>query len=355
MIRIIQIIIIALFALFSCVNKSTKEVDPQTLVDLGIKYEDSLEYEKALDLYLEALELKTNDSDILSRISNIKYKLGDYESALDFINKSISNGNKGLYSLHLKYNIFYDMGMIDSSIYQLNLILEKDSINIYYAKTVDSKVEFFEINKYDIILEKMTCLFDLGEYYELINTADSYYNNYGDSVQFMVYKINAYLYLGNVDSACLVLSDHPDNEMILYYQVFDLQQDEQYEIGLSLLEKLIEMNPINSDYLFVKGDIYKAKNDTVLQLEYYNRAINMNSSNEVYYYNRGNFFYRKNDFEKAISDYTKGIELNPNYYQCYTNRGLSYMSLGKEDFAKKDLKKAAEFGDELAIEILENN
>ena len=64
--------------------------------------------------------------------------------------------------------------------------------------------------------------------------------------------------------------------------------------------------------------------------------------------------YQQKNMESCIRNLNRAIELKPDYAEAYKNRGKVLISLGMEEEASKDLKKAIMLGDQESIKLLDS-
>ena len=72
-------------------------------------------------------------------------------------------------------------------------------------------------------------------------------------------------------------------------------------------------------------------------------------------YQKGNEFMQSNNFEKAIVNYSDAIELSSNYVDAYLSRANCFKSLGFDNAACNDWRKAKALGNPDAENLILNN
>ncbi len=82
---------------------------------IGIIHENSEQYEKAIPFYEEANNKDTNDA-FLYRMANCYSEIGNYEKALEYINKAIELDSTAVQYAPFKANLYYKMGNYKESI-----------------------------------------------------------------------------------------------------------------------------------------------------------------------------------------------------------------------------------------------
>jgi tetratricopeptide (TPR) repeat protein len=85
-----------------------------------------------------------------------------------------------------------------------------------------------------------------------------------------------------------------------------------------------------------------------------NKAIEMNPLDASIYLLRGTSYHHLRKYNQTINDFNKAIELNPQDAAGYYCRALAYDSLGNHNQALKDMKMAAKRGFKPAQDFLIN-
>lgn len=161
----------------------------------------------------------------------------------------------------------------------------------------------------------------------------------------------------------------------------------QYQEALFWYNKAVE--------LFSKVEFYNLMGRTLVEetkysdaIEVYRRAIDYDKDSFITYYNIGEAYTKINDINSAMQSYEKAIELNPDYVESYIKIGGIYMdnqqyeealqwfiealkvrpenaqanffagitakSLNRTNEAVEYLKKAAYYGNDAAVNLLQN-
>lgn len=96
-----------------------------------------------------------------------------------------------------------------------------------------------------------------------------------------------------------------------------LEQD--YDIAIEYLEKIIEINPKNHKAYINMGIAYAEKGEYNKAIELFYKAIDINPKYYNAYYNIGVIYAKINNNEKAVELYKKVIEINPKEAKAYIN------------------------------------
>jgi len=115
-----------------------------------------------------------------------------------------------------------------------------------------------------------------------------------------------------------------------------------YALALADFNKVIELNPEDSDAYYNRGLTYKNRKNYDRAIDDYSVAIKLDSRYVDAYNNRGNVYGRKGEYKAAITDFNQTITLSPDNASAYFNRGLAYYSQGLYTLAIEDFQKAIE-------------
>ena len=118
----------------------------------------------------------------------------------------------------------------------------------------------------------------------------------------------------------------------------------QYERAIQDCNKAIELNPKNYDAYNNRGSAYYYLKQYEQAFQNFNKAIELNTNDYQAYTNRGAVYFLKHQYDLALQDFNKAIKINPDYVLAYINLAIFYKKLGDEEKAKTYLKKATELG-----------
>jgi len=107
----------------------------------GIACENNEEYSEAVDFYKKAFDKTPNDG-TANRISNCYYEIGNYEAAIDYIDKALALDSTEYKYIFNKANIEYDAGNIDKAISVISEYIKNEPTNSGYSK----RGQFRELN-----------------------------------------------------------------------------------------------------------------------------------------------------------------------------------------------------------------
>jgi len=109
--------------------------------------------------------------------------------------------------------------------------------------------------------------------------------------------------------------------------------------AIAAYDYLIELDPQNSDYYFLRGNLHFDSQQYDLALGDFSKAIEIRPTFNLYY-NRGLAYGNLQQYDNAVQDYVKALAFNPKDPNVYYYRGNSYLLLGEYKKAINDFNKA---------------
>ena len=253
---------------------------------------------------------------------------GDYEVALDHVNRSLSTNTDNIMALNLKGFILRKSGATAEAHAWFEMVLEKTKIN-YMAMNELISMNNAKGNraKADADLKKLSRWMrdDIQAYLEF-------------SAEYMV--ISAYKEAIEVLNR---IEAKGNTYPMLYYFLGYLNEIQGIKDKALTYYKKANMMP--SDYCFP----YRSEEVTVLK-----RAIAMDPDGAKAPYYLGNLYYERQP-QKAIDLWEKSAKLDPKFYIVHRNLSLAYNEIEK-DYTKAlaSIKKAGELSNDdirLLIEV----
>lgn len=122
---------------------------------------------------------------------------------------------------------------------------------------------------------------------------------------------------------------------------------EKYLECITLLDKVISIDPTIIDAYEIKANVYASQNAYELAISNYTIAIELANSSKLYDTDdlitlceqRAGYFLHLKQYEKAISDFTAIYNLDTNNLRAIMYRGFIYEKLGQTVLATKDIER----------------
>jgi tetratricopeptide (TPR) repeat protein len=109
----------------------------------------------------------------------------------------------------------------------------------------------------------------------------------------------------------------------------------------------------DAQYWFDKGALVSTYGNNKAAVEYFHKAIVLNPDFSRAYFSQGVSYGQLGQYQKAVAQINMALQKEPQNGLYYYGRGRVYLLWGDKEKAMADFRKAAEFGDEDAIDYLE--
>jgi tetratricopeptide (TPR) repeat protein len=131
--------------------------------------------------------------------------------------------------------------------------------------------------------------------------------------------------------------------------------------GVALAEKKVTpksrtaTKPIkkDADFWFNKGALFSTYGNHKAAVQYFQKAISLDPNFSKAYFSQGVSYGQLGQYPKAVAQINMALKQEPQNGMYYYGRGRVYLIWGDKANAMDDFKKAAELGDEDALNYLE--
>lgn len=337
----------------------------------GIKYYEKTEYEQAIKLFSQAININPEYANAYNSRGDAYYRLGKYEKSQQDSSAAIRHNPNDANAYYDRGFSLYSIGEYNGAIIDYNqaIKIKPEYANAYYGRGLarfqikENRKAIADLNQAIAINSKFAPAYlhrgiirrKIGEKLEAIKDFDQ-------AITINSKYTEAYYERGKTQYA---LNDktaaQKDFTKVIeldskYIEAYIARADVYNDLGYPKqayedYEKAIEMNPENPTAYIQRG-LYRFKiKDIEGAIENYNQAIKLDATQSTAYNHRGNAYLELGKWKEAIADYSKAIELNPEYAQAYYNRGLLRTDLAKVPEAIDDFQAAAD----IFIKIGENS
>ena len=247
-------------------------------------------------LWNDVLAKYPNQPVPLNSLGTLYYEQGDYDRAMEFIEKSIALKSDYADGYHNRGLIFMKKGMLDQAVKDFTLAIKDKPKNFssYNARGV----AYFQMHD----LTRATA--DFNEAIRLRPDEYEAYNNLG----------NVYLSRG------------------------------MYAEATAAYHRSLDINPGFAETNYNLGCAYYLSGDYRPAIDYLSAGIKINPGYEQCYYNRGSAYYAIEQYPAALRDYNRVLELNPENAGAYYNLALTYYEMGAFDRARQNLETSIQKG-----------
>ena len=248
-------------AVNSSVNVNSQNA--QNYFDLGYKYYNNGEYEKAVDAYKKYIAENPQNSAAYNNLGGAYFGLSDYANAADAFRRAIELDPQNA-------DAYNNLGLAYANMSN-------------YASAVDAYKKAIEINP-----QLADAYFNLGNAYANINNYASAVDAYKKAIEINPQNANAYYNLG-----------------VAYGELNDIANK------IVAYKKAIEINPQYAAAYNNLGVAYGELNDYANAAENFRRATELDPQNADAYYNFGVALVMLNRYDEALQNINRAIELNP--------------------------------------------
>ena len=109
----------------------------------------------------------------------------------------------------------------------------------------------------------------------------------------------------------------------------------------------------DADFWFNKGALLSTYGNHKAAVQYFQKAISLDPNFSKAYFSQGVSYGQLDQYPKAIAQINMALKIEPQNGMYYYGRGRVYLIWGDKAKAMADFKKAAELGDEDALNYLE--
>lgn len=148
------------------------------------------------------------------------------------------------------------------------------------------------------------------------------------------------------------------NSDYTYAAAFAFYKLDSLDDAANKIEWSLGLEPFQSDYLMLAGNIaYKSKSYEEA-VRFYSRALQFQDSTDVAiddlscYYNRGNCYLKLEEYKAADKDYSYVLDIDPSNYMAFHNRAQARLRAGDRRGACVDFQEAINAGSKFSRRYL---
>jgi len=296
--------------------------------------------------------------------SDVKAKAGDYEGAIEDLNKAISQ-TQDYFSLYCnrgkaRIEINDIKGALEDFTKSISLCpkftdaysgrgLAKSKMNDYdgalkdFTKAIElSPGSPKDYNNRGNVLSEMKrfqdAIKDFNKAMELDSTFSSPLYNRG------IAKKQMTDYKGALEDFSSLINTDPKNENAWYNRGMTKLLMKDTQGAINDLSSCIGVSPENTDALTQRGALYAGINKLQEAFSDFSNVVRLTPGNASAYSNRAFIENKLQQYDKAIEDCNHAITINPSLGDAYHNRGISLQKLMKTKEACSDWQKAIQLG-----------
>jgi len=286
-------------------------------------------HKKAINLLEKALEITSDESDVLSLIGMEYLFMEDFENAKYYFMKCLEQDENDYSAL---YNIIYCFDYLE----QNEVAIEY--LNNYLNKNPYCEVAWHQLGKQYFILKdykKALSAFDFA-----IISDDCFIGAYLEKGK-VLEKLKEYEMAIESYSITLGLDDPTSFALLRIGKCYEKLKNN--ELALQFYSKCVEEDALLDKGWIAITDFHFRKKDFQKALYYIEKAIDIDTENELYWKRYAKINKRLNLFEEAEHGFRRSIELGNYEMETWLSRCDILIELGEYDAGIKNLIQAAEF------------
>ncbi len=305
---------------------------------------------------------------LLSYLSFAEISEGNFDKAIQYCNKSLEIDSSLTYSHKIKGICLHDRAMssipyeIDSDIDDIQLEgnkIDNDQIEIDLSASIESLTKALEIDdKYSMCYMVRALVYrNIGQFDESIRDLKKLIELCPNLLSAYVHCAFSYMQKGEQQASLVYLTEvlnmFPEEHNSKIAQAISHYQDGLYGIFQDSIKELVALKPNLALAYLLKG-INNDQNKMFKEaIKDFSNAIEIDPSNQEIFLLRGLSYFQDKSYDLSINDFTRSLSLQgdeadlPDKADAYYHRGLSYMALGKQELADKDLRTAYQISPEL--------
>ena len=309
------------------------ELDSQNLegwINLGMIYQQMLEYEKSLVAYEAAFKLSPINYQVSLQMGHTLMALNRYEDALISYKRATEISPNNLDGLYYQANALYECKKFQEALKLYKLTLGEQANNpevfLNMGNTLNALGEFTEaLISYDEAIRLRTnypqaysnkgvALHQLGRYQEALSHYEQSLKLSPENDQTLSNKGITLHELKRLNDAieCFnqAIEINPNNSKAFLNKANSLLEQRKYTESKFNLKKSISLMPNYSDAYFNLANVLKEEGSNQEALENYDKAIRLNLNFADAYFNKAQVLQLMNNYEDAFISFEKAYKLN---------------------------------------------
>jgi len=294
--------------------------------NLGLAYNNSGDYQKAIESFKEAIRLKPDDVYAHYNLGLAYSNSGDYQKAIESFKEAIRLKPDDVYA-HYNLGLAYS----NSGDYQKAIESFKEAIHVkpdFVGAHYNLGLAYSNSENYQKAIESFKEAIRLkpDDFYAHFNLGLAY-NNSGD-------------YQKAIESFKEAIRLKPDD----FYAHFNLglayNNSGDYQKAIESFKEAIRLKPDDVYAHYNLGLAYSNSGDYQKAIESFKKAIRLKPDDFYAHFNLGLAYSNSEDYQKAIESFKEAIRLKPDDFYAHFNLGLAYLGMRDYQKAVELLKKA---------------
>jgi protein O-GlcNAc transferase len=284
------------------------------------------ELKQAESLCREIVKKQPENTDALHLLGVLSYQLGNYDSAIEYLHKTLRFIPANAYVHYNLGNVYKNKKDVDKAI-------------SCYQKALQLNPGFFE------------AYHNLGMVFQVNNQLDEATACYQKAVRINPNLADAYYNLGTISQD----RGLPDEAIAFYRKAVQLEpkladawfnmgniflDKRQFDEAASCYHKVMELTPMLAPPYYNLGIISEEKGQFTEAINLYQKALQLDPNFADVYNNMGNVMLKQDSLEQALKYYHRALVLNPDSVEAMVNLGNMLRDLGQPVEAEKCYRRS---------------
>jgi tetratricopeptide (TPR) repeat protein len=307
------------------------------------RYEDSIRfYDKAIDIKNDDALTHNNRAFALNKLERFKEALESAQKSINLDPKmahAYKNKAEALLGLELyeecieaceeALNIY--LYMVDIYVIKMKLLARvgqhEEALNIF------SRAAEYGLSDSRLYIEKANVMRVYEKFDDAIGLCDQAIALDENNADAHYYKgvcfFNKDSYQEALNSLNKVIEMDNKYEVAYYYKALSLLNINEQDQALKEIDKAIALRHRIMDRFYkLKGDVYSNRNDYISAIGEYKKAIDINPSYAPYYYVTGSALNNAKVYQESLVYLNKAIELDPSMIDAYIDKSHTLYCIG---------------------------
>ncbi len=291
-------------------------------------------YPQALEAYVEAGQLNSNNAEIWQKQGNTLYRLERFTEAIAAYNRALELEPKDSSLYNLKGRALYQLQQYQTALTMQETALEIDELNAQFlsdraqnllqlgqyhnALTIFNQVQTIEPSSWKLWQNKLLVLKALNRPQEAERVQREVNNNY-----------------------IKLLQEQPQNEQNWLAQGDFFAAAGMYQKALDSYDQAIKLKPNLYEAWLAKGKTLTQLDQAQTALKALDKALQIRPQSYMALQAKGSVHQNQGNLTEAIALYDRAIEMYPNYAPLWRDRGLALNQQTRYPQAVESLSKAS--------------
>jgi tetratricopeptide (TPR) repeat protein len=297
----------------------TQNTSLETLIQQGHEQLEQEQYEAALEIFQQAVQLETQNPQVLYGLGLTCYRLERYQESVEYLNQA------------LQIQPFYILALARRGMAHRKLKLDEQA-------TADfERAIQIEPQNYEHWRGRGTALYELQQYEEAIACYDTaieikpYFHDVWHSKGNALYELGCYEEA--ITSYDKAIEIKPDFHDAWYNRGAMLCYLGRYEEAITCYDKAIEIKPDSHDAWYQRGSELYNLGHYEEALTNYERTLQLQPDYHDAWHGKGTVLWRLGRHEEALACYNRVLELQPSYHDAWHGKGTVLWKLGRHEEA----------------------